>query len=891
MDCLFLRESDFRKSLALMTKSGGIGKKAADQAWIIVGKARAGRADELGKLTRHGESRIPHCIKYDLSGGHRLVTVQHDETIFFLTVGKHDDCDRWIEANKGFRAVIDKKTKRLSVMREVGLQHERPLPPQPPTGRRLVPPDIVEQIRNAGFPSNTVRAIEALDDTATDDDVLKIVMALPERERSNALIDIVEDLRNGRDESARAQLAVLRGDAVRADESPALLRDALSAAINSDQFVKLADLPDTEFSRLVNSGNLEDWLLFLHPDQRRVADGHFSGPVVLGGVSGSGKTTVVLHRAKHLARLLAGSRIGVFVLNDALAELLAHLKDRLCPPNLAQRIDVLSLRTFLVGRCTGNHAIADPLVLDEIWQETFESSAEDLEPVIRALSSRNLDAARYIRDELRWLHSGFARQPSQGMLTRADYLVPSKVAREGRAVPFSMDWRMRIIRCLAAYERALESRRLWDPEALGMLASEGQTTATYRAVLVDEYQDLGVLELRALLHAVVDAPDAIFLAGDARQQVFPKRLNLSEAGISSPIRRRFQKNYRNTKEILDCAWEMLQASASGEEGIGLDEADRLKPELSARHGSLPVVVRVEGPDEERAFVAACVKEHRATSDAPVCICICGVRDDEAEYLQGTVEAYRQLGLETRLLSGDATPESGVTFLSSLETVKGFEFPLVLITQCGAQQIPSPGLPTEEAWRDARRLYVAMTRARDELVISYSGDKSSFVDNFGDKAMLTSVEDFLGYTPVSAIIEPPSKGTEIPSRSTIASPGPSAQTKAVDFPLSDVATSRPNQPPSPPISPRTEVIEPQRIPDLVPVAQALRECGLEVIDKRLMGGALWVVGGPELGEFMRKLNKIGFAFVFKAGGGRASGRRSAWWTTRTPSMLPNPRQVN
>jgi superfamily I DNA/RNA helicase len=302
------------------------------------------------------------------------------------------------------------------------------------------------------------------------------------------------------------------------------------------------------------------------------------------------------------------------------------------------------------------------------------------------------------------------------------------------------------MRSLQAYERALDTRRLCDPEMLGMLAVEGDTSKRYRSVLVDEYQDLGVLELRALLRSVADAPDSIFLAGDARQQVFPKRLSLAESGLPTPTRRRFQKNYRNTQEILDCAWEMLQSSAAGEEGSSLDEADRLKPELSKRRGEQPAVIRADGLEEEHAFVAACVKEHRKTSDAPVCICVCGIRDDEPEYLEGMAEVYRQLGIETRLLSGDAKPQPGVTFLASLETVKGFEFPMVLITQCGAREIPNPGQPAEEAWRDGRRLYVAMTRARDLLVISYHGEQSSFVGAFGEKANFTSIEDYLGFVP-------------------------------------------------------------------------------------------------------------------------------------------------
>ncbi len=73
------------------------------------------------------------------------------------------------------------------------------------------------------------------------------------------------------------------------------------------------------------------------------------------------------------------------------------------------------------------------------------------------------------------------------------------------------------------------------------------------------------------------------------------------------------------------------------------------------------------------------------------------------------------------------------FLSALETVKGFDFPLVILSygKC-ANRIPNPALPNEEHWRDARRLYVAMTRARDELVMTYTGEPSRFWEGRQEK---------------------------------------------------------------------------------------------------------------------------------------------------------------
>jgi predicted phosphoribosyltransferase len=53
-------------------------------------------------------------------------------------------------------------------------------------------------------------------------------------------------------------------------------------------------------------------------------------------------------------------------------------------------------------------------------------------------------------------------------------------------------------------------------------------------------------------------------------------------------------------------------------------------------------------------------------------------------------------------------------------------------------------------------------------------------------------------------------------------------------------------------------------------------GVEAIDRRAAGGALWAVGGAELAELMARLGEQGFRFKLAEKGGRATGHRPAWW---------------
>ena len=49
-------------------------------------------------------------------------------------------------------------------------------------------------------------------------------------------------------------------------------------------------------------GSIEEWMVYLHPSQRAIANANFNGPARVRGGPGTGKTVVALHRARVLAR-------------------------------------------------------------------------------------------------------------------------------------------------------------------------------------------------------------------------------------------------------------------------------------------------------------------------------------------------------------------------------------------------------------------------------------------------------------------------------------------------------------------------------------------------------------------------------------------------------------
>jgi hypothetical protein len=109
--------------------------------------------------------------------------------------------------------------------------------------------------------------------------------------------------------------------------APVEVAPAMLAPENSESFVTFDD-PD-ELASFFENHSLADWMLFLHPEQKKVSERDFRGPARLRGVSGSGKTSVLVHRARFLAKKYH-QPVLLITLTESMRKLLDHLADDLC---------------------------------------------------------------------------------------------------------------------------------------------------------------------------------------------------------------------------------------------------------------------------------------------------------------------------------------------------------------------------------------------------------------------------------------------------------------------------------------------------------------------------------------------------------------------------------
>ncbi len=248
----------------------------------------------------------------------------------------------------------------------------------------------------------------------------------------------------------------------------------------------------------------------------------------------------------------------------------------------------------------------------------------------------------------------------------------------------------------------------------------------YLAVLIDEAHDFEEAWLKIAARMVAPETNSLLVLYDDAQSIYQtRRRRFSFAGVGIDARGRTQVlklNYRNTAEVLAlavrCAAGLLQARDADNDDMHDDDALPLVPPASAgRRGPLPVLLIARHAGEEAAWVAERVAAHLAAGRAAGEIAVLA---RSKALLRPFDAALREHGINTQSM---AAPQhrhfdwrADSLKLLTLHSAKGLEFRLVFVVALHC--LPMRGEPLAEA---LRLLYVAMTRATHELVLSAHGE--------------------------------------------------------------------------------------------------------------------------------------------------------------------------
>jgi hypothetical protein len=469
------------------------------------------------------------------------------------------------------------------------------------------------------------------------------------------------------------------------------------------------------------------WRIFLSAAQRRIAyAARYAGPAQVTGGAGTGKTVTALHRAAYLADQ-ERAQLDSAQADGATPSILLTTFTR----NLAEALET---QFGLLAEDEDVRRQAEILNVDRLAYRIVEQ-ARGTRPVIadrRELSQRWSDAAS--QADLPFTPTFLSREwehviLAQDLHSEQQYLT---CLRAGQGTPLGKSQRSQVWRLAQ--------------QVVGELQAEGHSTylqlaneaahilrqslgAPYRHVIVDEAQDLHPAQWRLLRAAVSPGPDDLFIAGDPHQRIYDNRVSYTSLGIQVRGRsRRLTLNYRTTQEILAWAVPLLgQAPITGLD----DQVDSLSGYWSPMHGRRPEVHGRQTREDELADLVKRVRGWIAEGIEPHAI---GVAARATYLAKQAREALEAEGIPTVSLA--ARGKKNAVRAGTMHGMKGLEFQAIAAIGVAEGMVPAPAAVTpadvdpvahaHDLQRERCVLFVACTRARDHLYLSYSGRPSPFL---------------------------------------------------------------------------------------------------------------------------------------------------------------------
>lgn len=500
--------------------------------------------------------------------------------------------------------------------------------------------------------------------------------------------------------------------------------DELDAAIERsvDQFRIIDD--EDDFNRILDYP-FDVWRNYLHPSQVALVSTDYDGPAQISGGPGTGKTVVCVHRAKRLAQRNDGY-VLLTTYNKTLAVQMERNVDLLVDDaDVRQRIKIRTIDSFARrvfeyrhGRLDDSQFMARPA---NFWQKIANDQGIDFTGT--------------------FLHEEHVKVIlAQNITTETDYLA---ARRRGRGRALGAAQRRQVWHAAEQFNRTMAETGKWTfetilHEAARTLANNvGDDVPGYRYVIVDEAQDLTTDHWRLLRAAVTEQPNALFISGDNQQAIYRRPTSLRALGINVVGRStRLHKNHRVSAEILRWAHDFLNS----DEDVTPDLAERddtsegedSESDTASFSGYSPVTRGFDTQEGELAYVVETISDWVNVMGHPANEI--GVLARSHGLLKELRAALNEHWIFTRELKD--TDQNGVA-VGTMHSAKGLEFRCAAVVGVSDELMPPAGVITPESddrathlsdlEQERKLLFVACTRAREDLLVTWTGNASRFIN--------------------------------------------------------------------------------------------------------------------------------------------------------------------
>lgn len=281
------------------------------------------------------------------------------------------------------------------------------------------------------------------------------------------------------------------------------------------------------------------------------------------------------------------------------------------------------------------------------------------------------------------------------------------------------------------------------PTIIEKLEKNEAILPTYDAVLIDEGQDFEADWLRLVSLLINADTQSLLLVEDRAQTIYQrKRSYLQDTGLSFQGRSKVLSiNYRNTQQIVKFAWEFYRKhSMFKNKVVNRDlEGEIIAPQSTKRKGPEPGIVKANNFFDEMRVVARQIKklhEERKVSYDEMLILYRVKRTHQTPIIDIIKRSLNDAGLpffwitENDVSKRSYEKEDGKVKISTIDSSKGLDFRAVFIVNVDSMPFPLE----ENKEREVSLLYIGMTRAKEYLCLSYSGQSefTQYLDSISEE---------------------------------------------------------------------------------------------------------------------------------------------------------------
>lgn len=262
---------------------------------------------------------------------------------------------------------------------------------------------------------------------------------------------------------------------------------------------------------------------------------------------------------------------------------------------------------------------------------------------------------------------------------------------------------------------------------------------TYDAIMIDEGQDFESDWFQLVSQLLNPETKSLLLVEDRAQTIYKRKKSYAQdIGLSFQGRSKVLSiNYRNTAQIVTFAWGFYQThSFLKNKVVSLEhEGEIIAPQSTRRKGLEPALVKVDSFVREAKLVAKQMKKLHEKNKVPFAemLILYRVKNTyQMNYVDALTRALKEEGIEYYWITESTeakrnfTKDDGKVKISTIESSKGLDFQAVFIVNVDNM----PFVLEEDVEREVSLLYIGMTRAKEYLWLSYSGE-SVFTEYFDE----------------------------------------------------------------------------------------------------------------------------------------------------------------